>query len=78
MILGQKVYKTSSATSPTYFINLHKQLACTRLAVCVLEINESKSMLQPVESDASPGRQLVFHKSFVFDFEPMSDGDIST
>lgn len=44
----------------------------------ILQIDEAVPMLQSIKPDAGPCCQLVFHKPFIFNFEPVPDDDIST
>lgn len=51
-------------------LNLNQEFSSTRPSISVLQVNESVTLLHPIEPNASPRSQLVLDQSFVFDLEP--------
>lgn len=51
-------------------LNLNQKFSSTRLSISVLQVNETVTLLHPIEPNASPSSQLVLDQSFVFDLEP--------
>lgn len=62
----------SSFPRPNFLFNLHQQQSRRSLPLRIKQIHEAITLLQAIQPDARPRRQIVACVASVFDFEPVS------